>query len=103
MDEVLALAIEALSWVELKNMRCSSALSRSAKQLSIKDKKTIIKANSLVRNVLHRKNFLDRVLDLALAPAALEDLNLGNQSFLRIFAFKTKFDLKNIKEVTSLT
>ena len=97
---MLSLALEALSWVEMKKISYSSAVRRSAKQLRISNKEIIARANFIIRTVLHRKNFVDRVLDLALAPAALKDFNFGNQSFLRIFVFEAKFNSKSVDELT---
>ena len=96
MDNVLSLAVEALSWVELEDLSCSSALARAAKQLGISDERTIAEARLLVRNSLHRKNFIDRLLGMALDPISLDEFNLGTQSFLRIFVFKTKLDFKGV-------
>lgn len=102
MENVLALAIEALSWIELENMSSSSALTDAAKNLGISYKGVIGEARLLVRNSLHRKNFIDRVLHLALTPASLDDYNFGVQSFLRIFTFETKFGLKSIEKAARL-
>jgi len=102
LESVLALAIEALSWVELEDVSPSSALTRAAKQLEIIDAKMIAEASLLVRDSLCRRNFIDRVIDLALAPASMDDFDLGTQSFLRVFVLKTKFNLKRVEEAAEL-
>ncbi|MFH0748583.1 MAG: RsmB/NOP family class I SAM-dependent RNA methyltransferase [Candidatus Bathyarchaeota archaeon] len=102
MNDVLALAFDSLNWIELKKNR-ASAVGRSAKLLVVKDQKTITQAYFLVKNVLQRKNYIDRVLSLACAPSALKDFSLSSQSFLRIFVFKAKFESTNLTELIELT
>lgn len=85
------LAIETMSWIELKDVTIPTALARTTKQLRIEDSRTVAAANRLVRETLHRRNFIDKIIENALAPSSLEDFNLGVQSFLRLFTYQTKF------------
>ena len=88
--------------IEVTKSRCSSAIPQVARQLGIKDQETITQAGSLVRRVLHRKKLIDRILDLAIDPTHLNDLDPRIQSFLRIFAMTAKFDSKGLEEAAKL-
>ena len=85
------LAIEAMSWTELREVGVSTALAKATGQLGIRNSRTIAVANRLVRETLHRKNFIDKVIESVLAPSSCDDFVLGVQSFLRLFTYKTKF------------
>jgi len=90
----VTIAIEALSWIELKSLTCSSSLKRTVKQLNVKDKSAFEEAASIVQNVMRTKNYIDRVLEIALVPSLLSDFNFGVKSFLRIFAFESIFSFQ---------
>ncbi|MFH0896661.1 MAG: RsmB/NOP family class I SAM-dependent RNA methyltransferase [Candidatus Bathyarchaeota archaeon] len=102
MQRALSLALDVLSLVELKDLSDRAALSRASEQLRVTDKRVIARTGLLVRNVLRRKNFIDRVLELALVPGSLGDLNLGNKSFLRIFVFETAFNHRSVEAAVGL-
>ncbi len=85
-SETLALAIEALSWMELKRMNGRSALRSTAEQLWIKDGATLRHAFRLVMEATRRRNTLDHIIGMALGEDGFEDLFLGKKNFLRIYA-----------------
>jgi 16S rRNA (cytosine967-C5)-methyltransferase len=87
-----ALAIEALSWIELSGLSESAALSKTSKQLGITDMGVKGLAYRLVYEAVRRKNYLDRLIDEALKPDSLNDYDLGLQAFLRLYTYKTKVD-----------
>jgi len=89
--QALMLAIEAMSWIELRGVGVSKALADSARQLDVRDDRVISVANKLVRETLHRGNIIDKIVGSILAPSSLDDFSLGVQSFLRIFTYQTKF------------
>lgn len=91
MKDAWALAIEALSWVELENISASLAMSRSIKQLDINDQRVVAEAHKLMTETIRRKNFVDKIVNIALQPKSLSNFNLGVQSFLRLFTYKVKF------------
>jgi 16S rRNA (cytosine967-C5)-methyltransferase len=84
------LAIETLSWIELQRLGERLALNRAAKQLGIKDPKAIGLAHRLVSETLRKKNYIDFLLNSALAPWSLNDFKLGLRAFLRLYIHETK-------------
>ena len=88
--EAWTLAIETLSWIELQRMGERLALARAVSQLEIEDSKAIGLAHRMVSETLRRKNFIDFLLNSALAPRSLSDFKLGPQAFLRLYLYETK-------------
>lgn len=84
------LAIETLSWIELKRLGERLALAKAAKQLGIKDSKVIGLAHKMVSETLRRKNLIDFLLNSTLAPQSLNDFRLGPRAFLRLYVHETK-------------
>ena len=85
------LAIETMSWVELRYVNVTEALADTVKQLNIQNDSVISIVNRLVRETLHRKNILDKIIENVLVPSSLDSFNFGVQSFLRLFTYQTKF------------
>ena len=84
------LAIETLSWIELKRLGERLALAKATKQLRIKDPKVIGLAHKMVSETLRRKNLIDFLLNSALEPQSLNDFRLGPRAFLRLYVYETK-------------
>ena len=82
MRTVWMIAIEALSWIELEGLSLSSALTQTVNQLEIRDVKRTALARRLVRECLRRRNFVDKIVNHAVAPEPLSDFSLGIQAFL---------------------
>jgi 16S rRNA (cytosine967-C5)-methyltransferase len=91
MNTVWMIAIEVLSWIELERLSLSSALIKTVSQLEIRDAKRISLARHLTRECLRRRNFVDKIVNHAVAPNSLSDFSLGVQAFLRLYAYSTKF------------
>ena len=81
------LAIESLSWIELKRLNEDAALSRSVKQLRIYNKDTVNEAKVLIYETVRRKNAIDFLIDESLKPDKLNDLDVGLRSFLRLYTY----------------
>jgi 16S rRNA (cytosine967-C5)-methyltransferase len=88
--EAWTLAIETLSWIELKRLGERLALTKATKQLKIRDPKAIGLAHRLVTETLRKKNIIDFLLNSVLAPRSLNDIKLGPRAFLRIYVHETK-------------
>ncbi len=84
------LAIETLSWIELQRLGERLALTKTAKQLGIKDRKAIGLAHRLVSETLRKKNYIDFLLNSALAPQSINNFKLGPRAFLRLYVYETK-------------
>ena len=92
------LAIETMSWVELKRLGERLALTRATNQLRIKDRKAVGLAHRLVTETLRRKNLIDHLLNSALEPQTINDIKLGPRSFLRLYCYETKFADTNLEK-----
>jgi 16S rRNA (cytosine967-C5)-methyltransferase len=100
--EVLALAIEALSWMELKRMNGRSALKSTAEQLYVKDGATLGHAFRLIMETTRRMNALDHIITMALGEEEFEDLFLGKKNFLRIFASEAIYGDSTYQELVEM-
>jgi 16S rRNA (cytosine967-C5)-methyltransferase len=58
--------------------------------LNVQDPKVVGLAHRLVFETLRRRNLLDFIINKALAPSAIGELELGAQAFLRLFTYETK-------------
>jgi 16S rRNA (cytosine967-C5)-methyltransferase len=96
------LAIETLSWIELKRLGERLALTKATKQLKIKDPKAIGLAHRLVTETLRKKNLIDFLLNSVLAPQSLNDIKLGPRAFLRIYVHETKLMDGNIDKAARI-
>ena len=101
-SETLALAIEALSWMELKRMNGRSALRRTAEQLWIRDGAALRHAFRLVMEATRRRNALDHIITMALGEDGIEDLFLGKKNFLRIYASEAKYGDSTYQELVEM-
>jgi 16S rRNA (cytosine967-C5)-methyltransferase len=103
LDEAWTVAIEALSWVELKRINEDSALSRTIKQLDVEDSEVVKEAKRLVFNVLKRRNTLDYLINEALVPDQFSLLDLGVRSFLRLFTYMVHYCGSSFQDLNNLT
>ncbi len=101
-SETLALAIEALSWMELKRMNGRSALRSTAEQLGIREGATLRHAFRLVMEATRRRNALDHIIVMALGEDGFEDLYLGKKNFLRIYASEAKYGDSAYEELVEM-
>ena len=96
------LAIETLSWVELKRLGERLALTKATKQLRIKNPKAIGLAHRLVTETLRKKNYIDFIINSVLAPRTLSELKLGPRVFLRLYVHETKFVDTNLEKASRI-
>jgi 16S rRNA (cytosine967-C5)-methyltransferase len=96
------LAIETLSWIELKRLGERLALTKAAKQLRIKDPKAIGLAHRLVSETLRKKNYIDFLLNSVLEPRSLNDLKLGPKVFLQLYCYETKVADGNLEKASRI-
>ena len=89
--EVLAVAIEALSWMELRRINERLALTRTSRQLDIRSESALRHAFRLIMEVTRRRNALDYLAVQALNLESVDDLSLGVRSFLRIYISEVKY------------
>jgi 16S rRNA (cytosine967-C5)-methyltransferase len=96
------LAIETLSWIELQRSGERLALNRATKQLKIRDPKAVGLAHRLVSETLRKRNYIDYLLNSALAPRSLNDFKLGQRAFLRLYFHETKMTDGNIEKAARI-
>jgi len=100
--EAWALAIEALSWIELEGLSERLALAKAAKQLAVKDSEAIGLAHKLVYETTKRRNFIDFLLNSVLSPRSLNAFKLGVRAFLRLYASETKIPKGDVEKASSI-
>jgi 16S rRNA (cytosine967-C5)-methyltransferase len=101
-SETLALAIEALSWMELRRMNGRSALRSTAQQLRISDGTSLRHAFRLIMEATRRRNALDHIITMALGEYGIEELFLGKKNFLRIYASEAKYGDSAYQELVEM-
>jgi 16S rRNA (cytosine967-C5)-methyltransferase len=109
LKEAWTLAIEALSWMEMRRLSERLALARTVKQLGISDADAVRLAHMLVCETVRRQNFIDAFINNALKPEAISEFNLGIQAFLRLYVYQTrmaknwsKIDVKEAETIAKL-
>jgi 16S rRNA (cytosine967-C5)-methyltransferase len=107
--EAWTVAIETLSWIEMRRLNERSALMRTVKQLGIKDPSAIRFAYGLVVETERRKNLIDKFVNAVVSPKEISEFNLGIQAFLRLYVYQTrvvknweKINLKEAENVASM-
>jgi 16S rRNA (cytosine967-C5)-methyltransferase len=90
LKEAWSLAIETLSWIELKKLSERMALAKTVKQLGIKDPDAIRLGYGLVVETVRRKNLIDKFINSQLKDKTLEDYDMGIQAFLRLYVYQTR-------------
>jgi len=100
------IAIETLSWIEMRRLNERAALMRTVKQLGVKDPSAIRFAYGLVVETERRKNLIDRLINETVAPKKIGEYNLGIQAFLRLYVYQTRlvksWEKINLKEAENI-
>jgi 16S rRNA (cytosine967-C5)-methyltransferase len=107
--EAWTLAIETLSWMEMRNLSERLALTKTIKQLGITDYNAARLAQSLVFETVRRRNFIDKYINHVITPTKINEYNLGIQAFLRLYVYQTritknwsKIDIKEAENIAKL-
>ena len=85
-----ALAIETLSWMDMRKLSERLAFTRTVKQLGIHDSDALRLALMLVLETVKRRNLIDKFISTILKPSSLEEFDLGVQAFLRLYVYQTR-------------
>ena len=88
--EAWTLAIESLSWMELRKISEPLALAKTIKQLNITDPNALRLARLLVTETVRRRNLIDAFVNEAIKPANTAEFDLGVQAFLRLYVYQTR-------------
>ncbi|MDR0493991.1 MAG: RsmB/NOP family class I SAM-dependent RNA methyltransferase [Nitrososphaerota archaeon] len=107
--EAWTIAIETMSWMEIRRLNERSALLRTTKQLGIKDAGAIRLAYGLVVETTRRKNLIDKFINTVITPKKTDEYTQGLQAFLRLYVYQTrvaknwdKLPLKEAQSIASL-
>jgi 16S rRNA (cytosine967-C5)-methyltransferase len=96
------LAIETLSQMEQRGLGERLALTKTAKQLKIRDARAVGLAHRLVFETVRRQNFIDFLLNSTLAPRSLTGFNPKSRAFLRLYTYETKMVNDNFEKAVNI-
>jgi 16S rRNA (cytosine967-C5)-methyltransferase len=88
--ESWTIAIETLSWMQMRKLSEPSALARTVRQLGMRDPEAVRFARLLVSETVRRQNLIDAFVNNATKPANLGQFSLGVQAFLRLYVYQTR-------------
>lgn len=98
----MVLAIEALSWIELRKINEQAAMRRTVNQLGIVDEDVMEKGYNLVFEVTRRLNALDYLIGDALKPKQIDECIIGVRSFLRLYTYAIKYGNIDFEEAMKM-
>jgi 16S rRNA (cytosine967-C5)-methyltransferase len=102
-QDAVALAIEALSWMELEGLSERTAFARASKQLGITRTDQLRTAQLLILETTRRRNLIDYLIQKAIGGQSdLDSIQHGIASFLRLFCYWTKFHRADDRDVTRI-
>jgi 16S rRNA (cytosine967-C5)-methyltransferase len=87
--DAVAIAVEALSWMELEGLSERLAFTKTTRQLGIRNTDSMRAAFPLVLETVRALNLIDRIATSFLSRDTFEDLDLGKRNFLRVFIWWT--------------
>ncbi|WP_455277492.1 hypothetical protein, partial [[Eubacterium] cellulosolvens] len=103
MSNAIALALEALSWMELEGLSEREALYKTSHQLKITNASSLRLAYSLIFEVNKRLNLLDEIIKTSIAKENEHHKQpLGVTNFLRIYVYWILFKKSDFYEITNL-
>ncbi|MCL6577928.1 MAG: NOL1/NOP2/sun family putative RNA methylase [Candidatus Bathyarchaeota archaeon] len=109
LKEAWTLAIEALSWMEMRRLSERLALAKTVQQLGISDADAVRLAHMLVCETVRRRNFIDAFINRTLEPETISEFDLGVQAFLRLYVYQTrivknwtKIDIEEAENISKL-
>jgi 16S rRNA (cytosine(967)-C(5))-methyltransferase len=89
LSKALAVAVEALSWIEVEGLNERQAILRSSNQLDVRDPPSLRLSHRLVLEATRRQNLLDKLLSYADPSLTYKMLKAGPRSFARIYTYWT--------------
>jgi 16S rRNA (cytosine967-C5)-methyltransferase len=102
LSHVWDLAIESLSWIELRRLNEDAAIRKTVKQLRINDKESVDSARELVYETVRRQNAIDFLIEEALEPERLGELKIGLRSYLRLYTYLVHFSEDSLLQANEL-
>jgi 16S rRNA (cytosine967-C5)-methyltransferase len=106
LKDAWSIAIETLSWIEMQKLSERMALTRTVKELGIKDPDAIRLGYGLALETIRRKNVIDKFINCQLKDKTIDEYDMGIQAFLRLYVYQTRvtknwlgFDLKEAEHI----
>jgi 16S rRNA (cytosine967-C5)-methyltransferase len=90
LKDAWTIAIETLSWIELKKLSEHMAFTRTVNQLHVKDANSLRLAYGLVVETVRRKNLIDKFVNSQLKEKNISEFDMGIQAFLRLYVYQTR-------------
>jgi 16S rRNA (cytosine967-C5)-methyltransferase len=90
LKDAWTLAIETLSWIELKKLSEHMAFTRTVRQLQINDADSIRLGYGLVVETVRRKNLIDKFINNQLKDKTISEFDMGIQAFLRLYVYQIR-------------
>jgi 16S rRNA (cytosine967-C5)-methyltransferase len=90
LKEAWTVAIETLSWMEMRRLSERQAFAKTVKQLGIDVPQSLGLAMMLISETARRRNFIDRFINMTLDGQDVSEFDLGVQSFLRLYVYQTR-------------
>lgn len=90
LKDAWALAIYTLSRIESQRLSERLALARSSRELCIDSSNSVRYAYGLVVETIRRRNLIDKFILSVIKPRNPEEMNIGVQSFLRLYVYATR-------------
>ena len=100
--EAWMLAIETLSWMELKGLNEKLALAKASQQLGIEDVNALGLAYRMVFETVRKKNVIDYLLNHILKERSISNFKLGVRAFLRLYAHEIHFEKIKYEEAVEI-
>ena len=97
------LAIEALSWIELERLTEDAAIRKTVRQLKVHDRDVVDEAHSLVYETMMRRNAIDYIVNYAIEPQSLGNMNIGLRSYLRLFTHLAQYGKSSLSDAYELS
>jgi 16S rRNA (cytosine967-C5)-methyltransferase len=102
LKEAVPVAVEALSWLELRNLSEKLAVQKAVEQMQVVDARVINRAYEWVVEVTRRRNTLDHLLGQTMDDG-LETLKLGVRNLLRLYVYILKYGGGSIAEALEIS
>jgi 16S rRNA (cytosine967-C5)-methyltransferase len=109
LKDAWTIAIETLSWIELKKLSEHMALAKTVKQLGLRDPDAIRLGYRLVLETERRRNLIDAFINSQLKEKTIDEYDMGIQAFLRLYVYQTRvtrdwkgYDLKEAEHIARL-
>ncbi len=98
----MAVAVEALSWMELKGISEREAFLKTSVQLKIKGAGPLRLAYLFIFEINRRLNFIDALIKTLISDDNFSDnINFGVKNFLRMYVYWVIFRKSSMKEIIS--